>query len=167
MANSKEQWKGKAIHPITLPSGAEVDIRLPDLAQMIKSGQIPNELLDIAQKVGAGVPIGEALSEEKPKEGDEEQKDGVSKELIGQITDFHAFLVAKTVVSPEVTQEEVLTPGTVPAEDIAVIVQFALRERDFDAVGHHLGGLETVPEFRTFRGLDTSVADILGSQGGA
>jgi len=166
VANSKEQWKGRAIHPITLPSGAEVDIRLPDLAQMIKGGQIPNELLDVAQKVGAGVSIGEALSPEQPKDG-EEKKDGVSKELIGQITEFHAFLVAATVVEPAITQEEVLTPGAIPAEDIAVIVQFALRERDFDAVGHHLGGLETVPEFRQFRGLDASVADILGSQGGA
>lgn len=163
MANSKEQWKSKAVHPITLPSGAEVDIRLPDLAQMIKGGQIPNELLDVAEKVGSGVPIGDALAAEKPDGEEKTEKDGVSKGLIGMITEFHAFLVAATVVSPEITQEEVLTPGTVPAEDIAVIVQFALRERDFDAVGHHLGGLETVPEFRQFRGLDASVADILGS----
>jgi hypothetical protein len=165
VAHSKEQWKGAAVHSITLPSGAKVDIKLPDLAQMIKGGQIPNELLEVAQKVGSGQSIGDALASEEQKEADKEK--GVSKELIGQISEFHAFLVASTVVEPVVTKEEALTPGFLPAEDLAVIVQFALRERDFDAVGHHLGGLETVPEFRQFRGLDTSVADILGSSGGA
>lgn len=156
MATSKTQWKGKSVHTITLPSGASVDIKLPDLAAMIKGGQIPNALLDVAQKVGSGQPLNEAAPD---------GEDGVSKELIGQISDFHAFLVSKTVQSPTVTPEEVLS-GELPAEDIAVIVQFALRERDFDAVGHHLGGLETVPEFRQFRGLDSSITDILGPQGG-
>lgn len=157
MASSKEQWKGAKVHTITLPSGAEVDIVLPDLAAMIKGGSIPNELLDVAQKVGSGQPVGDAVTEG--------EKDGVSKELIGQISEFHAFLVSKTVVNPTVTEAEVLA-GDLPAEDISVVVQFALRERDFDAVGHHLGGLETVPEFRKFRGLDVGVEDILGFQGG-
>lgn len=159
---TKEEWARAAIHTITLPSGAVVKIKLPDLAALIKGGQIPNPLLEIAQKIGAGEPV--TAPEEGKGEGDDKES-GVSKELIGQISDFHAFLVSKTVVEPTVSQDEVAA-GAIPTEDIAVIVQFALRERDFDVVGHHLGGLEKVTEFRKFRGLDLSVEDILGPQGG-
>jgi hypothetical protein len=157
---TKEEWGRAAVHTITLPSGAVVKIKLPDLAALIKGGQIPNPLLEVAQKIGAGEPV--TAPEEGKGEGDEK---GISKELIGQISDFHSFLVSETVVEPTVTQEEVES-GAVPTEDIAVIVQFALRERDFDVVGHHLGGLEKVTEFRKFRGLDLSVEDILGSSRG-
>jgi hypothetical protein len=53
-ATSKSKWKAAKAHEVTLPSGAEVKIELPDLAKMIKGGQVPNELLDVATKVGAG-----------------------------------------------------------------------------------------------------------------
>jgi hypothetical protein len=159
---TKEGWKQAAVHTITLPSGYSVNIKLPDLAALIKGGQIPNPLLEIAQKIGAGEPV---TAPEGNSDGEGAEKARASTELIGQIGEFHAFLVEQTVIAPTVTKEEVAA-GEIPAEDVAVIVQFALRERDFDAIGHHLGGLETVPEFRKFRGLDLSVEDILGSQGG-
>jgi hypothetical protein len=165
---SKDQWKRAAVHTITLPSGAVVNIKLPDLAALIKGGQIPNPLLEIAQKIGSGEPVTAPEGKAEGEEGEQSQEDEKTKanaELIGQIGEFHAFLVEQTVHAPEVTKEEVQA-GELPTEDVAVIVQFALRERDFDAVGHHLGGLETVPEFRKFRGLDLSVEDILGPQGG-
>jgi hypothetical protein len=155
VAASKEQWKAAKVHTVTLPSSAVVNITLPDLAAMIKGGQIPNALLDVAQKVGTGQPV-------VAPEGTDADKDEASKELFGEISEFHAFLVSETVVDPKVTPEEVQA-GELPAQDVAVLVQFALRERDMDAVGHHLGGLETVDEFRKFRGLDASIEDLLGS----
>ena len=47
-------------------------------------------------------------------------------------------------------------------EDVQMIVQIALRQTDMDAVGHQLGGLETVESFRQFRDLDSSLTDLLG-----
>jgi hypothetical protein len=150
MASSKAQWKKAKVHEdITLPSGAKVDITLPNLAQLIKGGQIPNQLLEIATKIGTGTL----------KVDDDE---AASPELIGQINEFHAFLVSQTVVKPEITQQEILDEE-VPTEDVSMIVQFALRERDTDVVGHHLAGLETVDAFRQFRGLDVGVEGLLGT----
>jgi nucleotide-binding universal stress UspA family protein len=150
---SKAQWKRSKTHEVTLPSGAEVKIELPDLAAMIKGGQIPNELLDVATKVGSGQSIA------ADEDGAEKRK------LLGQAVDFNAFLIEKTVVDPKVTAEEVINEE-IPAEDADLIVQLALRRTDFDAVGKHLGGLDTVPSFRKFRGLDSSIEDLLGTPGG-
>lgn len=153
MATSKTQWKKAKQHNITLPSAAEVTIELPDLAAMIKGGQVPNELLDVATKVGAGQKTGA------------EDDAAKQRELLGQASEFNAFLVSVTVADPEVTKAEVLA-GDLPAEDVDLIVQIALRKTDFDAVGHHLAGLETVDTFRQFRGLDLSIENLLGAQGG-
>lgn len=150
---SKTKWKQAKTHEVTLPSGAEVKIELPDLALMIKGGQVPNDLLDVATKVGAG---GGNAADETPEK---------KRELLGQVSEFNAFLVEQTVVEPSVTKDEVLA-GDLPAEDVDLIVQFALRKTDFDAIGKHLGGLETVESFRRFRGLDLSIEGLLGSQGG-
>lgn len=150
MASSKAQWKKAKVHEdITLPSGAKVDIQLPNLAQLIKGGQVPNQLLEIATKIGTGTL----------KVDDDE---AASPELIGQVNEFHAFLVSQTVVKPEITQQEILDEE-IPTEDVSMLVQFALRERDTDVVGHHLAGLETVDTFRKFRGLDVGVEGLLGT----
>lgn len=153
MATSKTKWKAAKRHDVTLPSSAEVTIELPDLAAMIKGGQVPNELLDVATKVGAGQKTGA------------EDDAAKQRELLGQASEFNAFLVAATVVDPAITKDEVLA-GDLPAEDVDLIVQIALRKTDFDAVGEHLGGLETVDSFRQFRGLDLSIENLLGPQGG-
>jgi len=133
-----------------LPSGFECKIELPDLASMIKGGQIPNELLEAA------------LATTGPGQNAEEQTTEEKMAIVGQAAEFNAYLVEQTVVEPSVTRAEVLA-GDIPAEDAELIVQFALRKTDFDAAGHHLGGLETVDSFRQFRGLDTSIESLLGA----
>ena len=45
---SKTGWKNSRRHTITLPSSAEVDVEIPNLPQLIKTGQIPNNLVDAA-----------------------------------------------------------------------------------------------------------------------
>ena len=153
MAQSKTKWKQSKVHDVTLPSGFEVKIELPDLATMIKGGQVPNELLDAATKIAAGQSL------IAPEDRDDTEK---SRELIKTISDFQAFLVAQTVKDPEVTKEEVAN-GDLPAEDVELLVNFALRKTDIDAIGHQLGGLETVDSFRQIRGLDDSLSNLLGT----
>lgn len=133
-------WKTAKRHTVTLPSSAVVEIEIPDLPQLVKAGQIPNELVEVA--------IGAAASNK------------VTKEDVGLYADFANKLVSLTVVNPKVTEEE--AAAALPFEDKEMIVDFATRKIDMDAVGHHLGGLEKSKDFRSFRGifrLDEDVAD--------
>lgn len=137
-----EQWGAAKRHPITLPSGTTVAIEIPDLPNLIRTGAIPNALV--------GVAIGVANGKK------------VTADDIAEQAGFYNSLVAMTVKQPAVTEEQV-ADGTIPAEDKEMIVEFAVRQRDFDAIGHHIGGLETDASFRTFRGLlplDTFGGDV-------
>jgi len=137
---SKSAWVKSAVHEdVTLPSGFKVDIKLPNLPSLIKSGALPNELVDVATKA--------ATDQEIPPD------------LFERLDEFNTFLVSKTVVKPEIAEEEV---NSLPAEDIDMLVGFATRTRDTDAVGHHIAGLETIPSFRKFRGLDGSGPGLYG-----
>lgn len=134
MAETKlNQWKKRKTHEVTLPSGAQVTIQIPNLPLLAKAGQVPNKLLEVV--MGA---------QNSPNFQ-------VTPELIAEQADFSAFLVAKSVVDPVITEDDV---AELPYEDVEMVMDFALRNRDFDAVGHHIAGLEAVDTFRRFRGLD-------------
>lgn len=133
-------WKGRKTHKdITLPSGTVVDIVLPNIQVLIKSGAIPNTLIDAALK--------------------QQNAGKVTREIISETWDFTCWIIPRTVVSPEITEEDV---PDLPAEDIELLVGFASRTKDMDAVGHHLAGLETQRSFRDFRGI-TSLDEVLGN----
>jgi hypothetical protein len=132
VADSVDAWSANKRHVVTLPSGTTVAIEIPDLASMIRTGEIPNQLVSVAVDVANGKKV--------------------TADDITQQADFYDTLVAKTVVQPVVTTEQVRS-GVIPSEDKEMLVELASRQRDFDARGHHVGGLETDAEFRTFRGL--------------
>lgn len=145
---SKSAWKKAGVHTVTLPSGAVVDIRIPNLAQMAKVGELDNELLQYA--------IPDLPADEAEEPSPEQKKVNLTK-----LANFHIWLVSKTLVDPKLTAEEVA--DTVPTPDLEVLVEFASRRRDMDAIGHHIGGLEVSAEFRKFRGIDSSEPDFLGA----
>jgi len=139
-ATTKTTWKKARVHKdITLPSGTVVDIQIPNLPKMLKGGQIPNTLVDAAVKTQSATKV--------------------TRELIEETWEFYRWLVAETVVSPEVEPDDV---GELPTADVEMIVSIATRQSDLDAVGHQLGGLETQRAFRDFRGLITTDADSFG-----
>lgn len=123
-------WKKAGIHDITLPSGVEVSIKIPNLPQMVKQGAIPNDLLDAA--LGAI------------------QKERVTKQLIEEQADFFHLLVMTMVVKPTITSEDV---PDLPYEDIELLVELGTRQRDIDALGRHIAGLHKSREWREFRGF--------------
>lgn len=132
---TKTGWKKQGLHEdVTLPSGMQVDIRLPNLSQLLKSGGIPNDLVDAAI---------EFHSAEK-----------VTREMLEDSFDFVCYILPQTLVAPKITEEDVRN-GEVPSEDIDMLAAFISRTTDIDAVGHHLGGLESNEHFRRFRGLLT------------
>ena len=137
---SKSAWIGSKVHKdITLPSGFQVDIELPNIPALIKSGALPNELVDVATKAATEQDIPEDLFE--------------------KLDEFNNFLVSVTVVKPEIKPEDV---HDIPSEDIDMLVGFATRTRDMDAVGHHIAGLEKIDSFRQFRGLAPSREGLYG-----
>lgn len=143
---SKSAWKKAGVHTVTLPSGAVVNIRIPNLAQMAKAGDLDNDLLQYA------VP-------NLPKDADEEPTPEQKRENLTKLANFHNWLVSQTLVDPALTPDEV--QETVPTPDLEVLVELASRRRDMDVTGHHIGGLEASAEFRKFRGIDGGDEDIL------
>ena len=140
---TKTSWKKAAVHEgVTLPSGTVVSIKLPNLSLMLKTGQIPNTL------VAAAVAMHQSGGSAGPE---------VTQEMIEQQWDYASFLVAHTVVEPAITQDEV---SEIPAEDIEMLVEFATRQRDIDAVFKHISGLDQLESFRRFRDLTSGLEGL-------
>lgn len=138
-AVSKTAWKEANVHTgVTLPSGAIVDIKIPSLPQLIKAGQVPNHLIDIAIEQGSS--------------------DKIDRNILEQTWEFTCFIIPKMLINPEITEDDV---SDLPALDLEMLIGFASRVTDMDAVGHQLGGLETQGSFRELRGLDLTPADLL------
>jgi hypothetical protein len=124
-------WKKAGVHEVTLPSGTEVTITIPNLPQMVKNGSIPNNLLDAA--IGAI------------------QKETITRELLAEQAEFFSLLVTTMVKEPSITADDV---ADLPYEDIELLVEIGTRQRDLDALGNHIAGLHRSAEWRRFRGLD-------------
>lgn len=126
-------WK-RAAGPaqVTLPSGTKVGIVIPDLPEMLRAGHVPNELVKFAQDTQEAIKGVEEFDLEK----------------ITEATDFMRFMVAATVRDPDISPDDV---PDLPTLDRDMILEFAMRQRDVDAVGHQLHGLELVAEWRRFR----------------
>jgi hypothetical protein len=136
-------WKSNRRHSVTLPSGFECEIEIPNLPVLVKTGQLPNALVTEALgTIQAGKLTAEAIAEQAI---------------------FYAKLVVATVKSPELTEDDVIGADPIPFEDIEMIAELATRQRDLDAVGNHIGGLHTSKTWRTFRGLDHLDADVEGA----
>lgn len=135
------QWKKNKRHTVTLPSSTVVEIEIPDLPNLVKAGSIPNDLVDIAISVAQGRKV--------------------TRDDIIQQADFYNKLAAMTVKSPEVTEAE-FASDSLPFEDKEMLIEFATRQRDLDAVGHHLAGLEKSKDFRNFRGIFGGDEDLEG-----
>lgn len=125
-------WKKSGVHTITLATGTEVDIRVPNLPELVSAGEFPNHLVEVA--------IGVASGETK-----------VTAEEIKSQAEFYRELISKTVVEPALTPEQV---KDVPFEDIELLASIATRQRDVDALGEHIAGLDKSEQWRKFRGID-------------
>lgn len=131
-------WKKNKTHYVTLPSSTVVGIQIPDLPHLVKTEVIPNDLVDTAIAVA-----------EKSKK--------VTREDIVKQSDFYDKLAAITVVEPKVTEED-FASGVLPFEDKMMIIELATKERDLDAIGGHIGGLDKVEEWRNFRAISAQQA---------
>lgn len=143
---NKTAWKKAKTHEVTLNSGTEVSIQIPNLVELLQAGDVPNHLVPYATRTSEAIERGREI---KP-------------EQIKAAAEFARFLVTKTVVEPEVTPEDV---PDLPAEDVDMLIEFATRQRDLDALGHHIAGLEKQSDFRSFRRLASRDAADLDFEG--
>lgn len=134
-----EGWKGAKRHTITLPSGFVVGIEIPNLPTLVRTGQLPNEL--VAEALGT-IASGK-----------------LTPEVIGQQAEFYDKLVVATVKEPAIEEADVIE---LPFEDVELIIEIATRQRDLDALGHHIAGLHKNKDWRRFRGLDHGDEDVEG-----
>ncbi len=144
---SKAKWAGLAVHTVTLPSGAVVRIKIPDLSLLLAGGAVPDRLRTVALRQLTedirDAQASPAAVDAPPIEIDEEH-------LVG-LAELTRWLVAQTLVEPEVTEVEI-EDGIVPNEDILMLTQFASRERTVDAAGMRLG-VEPIDRWEVWRGF--------------
>lgn len=145
-ASSKDEWKQRSFHNITLPSGLRATIRFPDLEGLIRNDALPERLLGIALRDILGVDDAEAEGLAKQvRDGDTSK----ARELANELTDLQRFLTLEALVEPKVTIEEVES-GEFDARDFEMLRQIAMRERNTDAKGVFLG-VVPLDLFTTFR----------------
>lgn len=138
-----KEWAAKAVHPITLESGMEVDVRLPDLAILIEGDALPERLRTVAAELwqtGAPALMGDQ---------DETGKAKLDMEMVKGLAQLRRHLAAMCLVDPALSADELLSSG-IPAEDIDLLASIAMRERDTDARGVKLGVMP-LSRFDTFR----------------
>lgn len=147
MSNSNEEvlqtvdaWKQKAVHTVTLPSGAVVQIVVPNLPAIVKSGVLPSELLPLAKAAAFGTS-GE-----------------LSDDMVEKLPELQRELAILTSHSPKLDST---TVDQVPYEDVIMLSEFAIRTRDTDALGEHISGMEKLSDFARFRDLGSGGQDIL------
>lgn len=140
-------WKKAKFHNVVLPSGFTVTIKIPDLPEMIQTGQLPQALLDVAIKSAKG----EITAEQEQ-----------TAEMAGKEREFKALVALATVVEPKIAATDI---DDLPVEDLDMIVEFATRQREFDAEGNQIAGLHMSAQFRRFRGLTELYEDVEGVQG--
>ena len=128
-----DQWVERGIHQVTLPSGAVVKIRLPDLSLLLAGQRVPERLrvLALEQVMGA--------IEGKPEvESEDGSATGKLEKQLGDLAELNFWLVSQMVVEPELTSD-VLRDGRLPNEDVEMLIGLATRETDEDALGVRLG----------------------------
>lgn len=130
-------WKKAGIHTITLSSGTEVDIRIPNLPELVSAGEFPNGLVETAIKVATQDPT--------------DPRNKITADDIKSQAEFYRELLSRTLVEPKVSPEDV---KDIPFEDVELLVSIATRQRDVDALGDHIAGLDSNEKWRKFRGID-------------
>jgi hypothetical protein len=141
VAKTPSDLKARAIHRgVYLPSGSIVDIKIPNLALLIKSGVLPNDLVESALKT--------------------QQVNEVTREMIEENWKYTLFIIPRMLVNiePALTEQDV---EELDPLDIELLSNIAARRTDTDAIGRQLGGLDTQAAFREFREVE-SLREALG-----
>ncbi len=142
---TKTAWAKRSLHTIGLPSGQQVKVKIPNLAQVLRDDALPNRLkAAAAQQLMASIdPV--ATGEAMRSASDEERI-----AMVTDAQDLYLHVAAGMLVEPEGVTTEDFTDGSLPYEDAELLIAIAQRERDTDARGVRLG-VEPLSRWEAFR----------------
>lgn len=142
---SKTQWAKLAVHTIQLPSGAWVQIRIPDLTILLLGDAVPEGLRGVAlEQVFEDIRSTIAPDTEETKaEPDEEER----MNALRRLTELQRWLVVQMVIDPKLEPEDL---DKIPSEDLNLLTLIAIRERDRDARGVTIG-VDPLSRWELFR----------------
>jgi hypothetical protein len=133
------------------PSGATLTFRIPDSGALLRSGRLPDRLrttalLCAAHPQGAEGYLADLVTHAiVSRDGSEPYVDAIQTGV-----DLGHVLVAEMLVDPQVTADEVAR-GEFPEMDVRMLLEFAERRRNSDAVGNKVPVI-VLSEWATFRG---------------
>jgi hypothetical protein len=126
-----------------------VDIRLPDLGALVAGERVPDHLRTAA--------VQKLLGEINPSAVDEGETAGQSQakqleETLPLALQFNDWVVSEMLVDPVMSMQDLAMDSDTrpPEEDMEMLVQIAMRERDRDARGVRLG-VEPLSRMERFR----------------
>lgn len=132
-------WIKRATHTVHCPTGAVVKMKIPDLAALMASEAVPENLRGAALlELAGGLANLERDTQGIPK---------VSNDVLKGEADLRYWLVEQAVIDPPLTNEQV---RDIPSEDRDMIVAIAQRQQDVDALGIKIG-LEPVSRYEKWR----------------
>lgn len=148
-------WKARSDrgpHTVNLPTGQVVDVIVPDSNALIRSGKLPDRLLEIALMATAYPDGAQGYIADLAYRtvGDGDGKEAAAEKLSKAIKDgleLRDWLVAHMVVKPEITPEDV---ADLPEPDVEMLLELAERKRNTDAAGVVLP-IVVLEEFARFR----------------
>jgi hypothetical protein len=145
-AESKTAWKRRTVHNVTLETGMQVRIKFPDAGELIRQDALPDELIHIA--------FMDQFAPDKLREiiGDAKEE----ADLLKNFNELGDRLAVEMLVDPKLTLDEL---RQIPQEDLDMLKQIAMRERDTDARGVKLGVVR-LDVFATFREAHERSADV-------
>lgn len=143
--NGTAGWKRRSLHLITLPSGMQVTIRLPDVGMLIRRDLVPDRLRNVAMKVA--IEGTASLSQLDPETG---KPEGFQDEDLKLMFDLFDLLVIEMVVEPSLSLLDLDPESGIPREDYDMLVSLAQRERNTDAAGVTIG-VEPLSRWERFR----------------
>lgn len=148
-ADSKTAWKKRRTHNITLDSGAQVRVTYPDMAALFQADALPAELVHVA--------VMDQFAPDKLRDmiGDADKE----RDLLRDYYEFGVRLAHAMLVEPKLSLDEF---REIPPEDVEMLRDIALRQRDTDARGVKLGVVR-LDVFTTFREAHERSEDVAES----
>lgn len=154
-------------HRATFPSGAVLEFIIPDSGSLLRSGRLPENLretalLCAAHPDGPDGYMGELVTAAIIA-GERNERSATVTQAIADGMELRDVLIAEMLVEPKVTPEEVAR-GDFPELDVKMLLEFAERRRNTDALGHKVP-VVILAEWARFR--DEPLSDLGAGNGDA
>jgi len=150
--DAKQGWARRAVHHITLPSGMEVDVRIPDMGALVAADAVPDHLRGAVLKRLADDINTFVDDQAETSPGSRHTSVEELEQAMKTGAEINDWIVTYMLVEPRLTMDDMRpdSENRPPEEDLELLVKIAQRERDTDARGVRLG-VEPLNRMERFR----------------